>query len=122
VDALKAEGGDDAFFGLLHLGTAAIPLLIDEAEMPENRPILPSLVEVIWQTRSSQAIPFLSKALRDPEPEVWKSALDGLVTIGGPDAVRALRIAIDDIEREPSRNEVSKEWLCEALEQIGALT
>lgn len=122
VKGLMTDAVEDSFFGLLELGPVALPVLIGEAEKPENRTIRARLVGVIWQYRSVDAIPFLTKALRDSEPAVWKTALDGLVAIGGPEVVQGLRMTIEHVEGGVIENGLSKEWLVEALEQIGAMT
>jgi hypothetical protein len=63
-------------------------------------------------------IPFLSEVLNDPKEEVWKQAIDGLVTIGSPEAVKSLRAAR---ERHFSSPNVAKDfcgWIDEAIQQI----
>jgi HEAT repeat protein len=121
VTGLMTDADEDSFFGLLDLGPVALPFLMGEADKPENKTIRARLVEVIWQYRSVHAIPFLDKALRDSDPAVWKTALDGLVAIDGPDSVQAVRMAIEDVERGTIQNGLTKEWLVEALEQIAAM-
>jgi hypothetical protein len=50
--------------------------------------------------------------LNDTEPSVWKEALDGLVTLGGP-------TALDVICQGRGRTNAEKaEWLDEAIAQI----
>ena len=46
-------------------------------------------------------------------PEVWKQALDGLVTLASSDVRRVLRSAADREE-----NEVRRAWIEEAIEQV----
>src|SRR5690349_21810228 len=86
LELLRAGDSENAFFGLLELGEEAVPLLIAEAVKPANHAIRAKLVEVIWQSRSPNAIHFLGESLGDPDPAVWKQALDGLVAIRGPEA------------------------------------
>ena len=54
------------------------------------------------------------KIRRDPAPEVWKQALDGLVCLASPEAWRALRSAADGEDDEERRA-----WIEEAIEQVG---
>ena len=50
----------------------------------------------------------------DAEARVWKEALDGLVAIGGSDALDAIRQARDRAKGKKA------EWLDEAIGQIRA--
>src|SRR5580765_2290610 len=77
----------------LDLGTAALPHFID-AIKGERDPIRRSrLIRVIWQFRDRSALPILAEALQDPYNEVWKDALDGIVTLGGDQALHLLHDA-----------------------------
>jgi len=71
-----------------------------------------ALLEVIWQHRQQWVIPLLGEALLDAHPRVWRQALDGLVALGSPAAVAALRRARvhrDDVE--------FRRWVDEAIVQ-----
>ena len=71
-----------------------------------------TLLNIAWQTNSSDAFPLMAEALNDTEPRVWKEALDGLVTLGGT-------TALDVIRQGSGRTNAEKaEWLDEAIEQI----
>jgi hypothetical protein len=72
------------------------------------------LVRALGSYRSSDTIPVLSELVVSGESEVWKAALDALVTIGGDDARRALEEAshLAGGERRP--------WIAEAIEQVGS--
>lgn len=118
LDRLRNGASEDAFFGLLELGPEAMPILIAAASEPPNRDIRAGLVEVIWQYRRLEAIEFLSTALDDTEPAVWKQALDGLVALGGPAAAQQLREALGRLSHCGTERGPSEEWLREALEQI----
>jgi hypothetical protein len=117
LECLRTGAVEVGYFGLLELGPDALPLLIAEARKPESRAYKITLVEVIWQHRHPVAIPFLGETLSDSDPEVWKSALDGLVTIGGPDAIQWMTEALEGVETGRIHNGLSKEWLEEALQQ-----
>jgi hypothetical protein len=119
LERMRTGDTEDPFFGLLDLGPRALPLLIAEANKIENRPIRAMLVEVIWQYRSPEAIDFLGEALSDPDPRVWKQALDGMVAIGGPAAIRWIRTTAERVASGAIRNGLSADWLSEALEQVG---
>jgi HEAT repeat protein len=84
-----------AFEALIDLGETAIPRLL-EAYRAETDPALRALiVEVVWQIRSHASLEFLGEALQDPSPEVWRQALDGLVTLATPESLRILEGARD---------------------------
>lgn len=112
---------DTAFFGLLEKGIVAIPELTATFHNETEPSVREFIVEVIGQYRDPSALPFLSTALRDSDPNVWKQALDGLVTIGCLDAIECLR-SVRDMPRANSREAaVFQEWIDEAIEQIEAV-
>lgn len=119
LECFRSGDVETGFFGLLEL-PAALPSVIDEANDPANRSIRSHLIRVIWQYRRPEAIGFLGGALADPDPDVWKEALDGLVTIGGPESVRCIAAVLGRVQDGTLENSLSKEWLQEALEQINA--
>ena len=103
---------DDAFHWFLELAPAGLPAL-EAAFCASRDPALRAfLLHVIWQHRQPSAIPLLGEALMDPEPRVWREALDGLVTLASPAAIAALRAA------KARRNEADfQPWVDEALAQ-----
>jgi HEAT repeat protein len=95
LDLAKTGHREAAFHCLFDLGERAIPRLA-EAYRAEREPAVRNLlVEVVWQLRSPSSIEFLGEALQDPNPEVWKQALDGLVTLASPESLRILESARD---------------------------
>jgi hypothetical protein len=70
------------------------------------------LVEVIWQHRRPESIPFLAQILSDPSKKVWKVALDGLVVIGTDDALVALKSARASVSSD------ELEYIDEAIDQL----
>lgn len=68
----------------------------------------------MWQHRDFSIIPFLAEALGDEAPEVWKQALDGLVTLASP---AARQVLCDAQVRLQSRKDMHT-CLNEALEQV----
>lgn len=107
--------GESAFFGLLELKSATVQLLIEQFEREQDGERRSLLLEVIWQRRDPQAIPFLAKALQDVEPAIWKIALDGLVALASPEAL----FAVKRVRQAPCEAEFTA-WLDEAIEQIEA--
>ncbi len=113
----KARSGDlgKAFHGLRELDHNALPAM-QSAYRCENDPIVRSLiVEAIWQHRQVSVIDFLADVLQDPAPEVWKQALDGLVTLASQEAKFVLQRA-EAMEDDEER----RAWFGEAIEQVCA--
>jgi hypothetical protein len=118
IESIRAGDFETGFFGLLDIPDA-LALLIDEANRPENRAIRAALTKIIWEYRRPEAIDFLGNALGDPDPNVWKEALDGLVTIDGPESAHCIMAALARVKDGSIQNGLSVEWLVEALEQMG---
>jgi len=78
---------------LIELGPQIIPTVATLFRQEHDASVRVTLVKVAWRTDSSDAIPLLTEALNDVEPGVWKEALDGLVSLGGPDALEVIRQA-----------------------------
>ncbi len=108
------HGDEDAFHTFLEIGREFIPSLIDKYAATAEGEQRARIVEAIWQHRSSSTIPFLATALLDPHSEVWKQALDGLVTIGGPMAYSALKETLTTFPRD----DIRFEWIEEAMSQL----
>jgi len=115
---LRDGVGEDAFFGLIEAGPGAVPMLIAAFAIPENRAVRADLVRCVWEYRQPEALGFLAGALYDPEPAVWKTALDGIVTLGGSEAVRTLEAAHASLPADQPRNGITAEWINEALDQL----
>jgi HEAT repeat protein len=101
----------------LDFGPAALPYFVGAF----NRPNIPAeqrsrLIRAIWQFRVPQALPTLAAALDDPCDDVWKDALDGLVTIGGVEAQQILQAARLKAGQLPQVDKL--EWIDEAFEQV----
>lgn len=95
VDAIY-RGDKNAFFTLIEASDAVVPLLIERFQREPDGVSRAQIIEIIWQHRQPASISFLSMALEDSYPEVWKQALDGLVTIGGAEARSVLVKFIED--------------------------
>ena len=114
---LNGPNGEDAFFSLIELDDAAVPVLIEAFHSERNTSVRTDLVEAIWQHRLPDTIRFLSETLDDPVPEVWQKALDGLVALGGQEAITALEAAKPIVSHHRD-GAVRTEWIDEAIEQI----
>src|SRR5579884_3995236 len=76
----------------LDFGPAALPFFVAAFKRVGASPGQRArLIREIWGFRVSEALPTLADALEDSYGEVWKEALDGLVTIGGQEARQILK-------------------------------
>jgi hypothetical protein len=90
VAKLTGAGADDAWHSIVEAGPTAPPHVIDAFNRTSARRVKVCLVQIISEYRSTAAIPFFETLLRSDEAEIWKAALDGLVTLGGEAALDAL--------------------------------
>jgi hypothetical protein len=117
LEQLRRGHGDVAFFGLLETDHSILPELMAAFRAESSIGIRVFLVYVIWEHRQQSVIPFLGEALLDPEPPVWKEALDGLVALASPAALDVLRAARTRRFPRPRDTEGFRRWLEEAIEQ-----
>ena len=112
IEALGGDKWEDAYHHLTEMGDEVIHVVGDAFRQQSNGVLRRLLTRILWQTRSDRAVPLLSEALEDSQPQVWKEALDGLVAIGSEDALVCLLTA-------RQRTEMSKaSWLDEGILQI----
>lgn len=108
---LQQRDSEDAFFSLVEADPSAVPHL-QQAALDESDPTLKAkIIEIIWQHRLPETASFLEEMLTDPNDEVWKAALDGLVTLGS-------RVSIESAMDALSADDKRREWLQEALDQL----
>ena len=81
---------ENAEFALVEAPSAIIPLLVSAFRVEPEAIKRSAILKVIWQRRDPSTIPVLADGLRYSSPPVWKEALDGLVTIGGPQSISAI--------------------------------
>lgn len=118
LDRLR-KGDGDAIFSLMDLGSEALPLIERTIVAETDASVRQNLVHVAWQTRVLAAIKILAASMNDPEPEVWKEAIDGLVCHATPEAIEVLRSARDERPDRPTHGQFSfVEWIDDALSQI----
>ena len=118
IERLKGPDGENAYHSLIEADNAIIPILIDAFRDEQDSEIRSDLVEVIWQHPLPDTTGFLSEAVDDPAPEVWKSALDGLVAIGGKPAIQILESARQRLWSGSRKERTKAEWIDEAIQQI----
>lgn len=92
----------------------ALPILADAYHSETDHRRRQMVVHILWQFRDLAALPTLAVALSDPDDRVWKEALDGIVTLGGPSALRVLLEARAAL----SEAQVRRGWIDEAIDQV----
>ncbi|MEO8612378.1 MAG: HEAT repeat domain-containing protein [Chloroflexota bacterium] len=117
MQQFRRSKNEDTFFALIHLDESQVHDLI-KAYLAETRvDIKALLVEIISHYKQPTSLNFLASALQAAHPQVWKNALDGIVSIGG-------KISIQILEEEKQRLASEKrfgeriEWIEEALQQL----
>jgi HEAT repeat protein len=97
LDWARSGNHAAALQSLIDLGETAIPRLVNAYRAEADPAIRALIVEVVWRLRAHASIEFLGEALQDPAQEVWKQALDGLVTLASPQSLRILEAARDTV-------------------------
>jgi hypothetical protein len=115
---LRDGPDEDAFFGLIEAGPAVLPLLTDAFGRQENRGIRGRIAECVWQLRRPEAIGFLADRLLDPDPGLWREALNELVATGGAGAVWALQAVRESLPAAGPKSAISAGWIDEGVGQI----
>jgi hypothetical protein len=117
---LQGPESESAYHDLVAADHAVVSILIDAFRAEQDPEIRALLVDIIWQHRLPETAGFLTEALADLHPEVWKSALDGLVTLG-PSAIPALQSVRDHAPLASPAERTRVEWIDEALGQMKEL-
>lgn len=112
IERYHAGRAEEAFHGLLELDHAVLPDLEAVYRSSKDPDLCSFLLEVIWQHRQGSVIPLLGEALLDAHTRIWRQALDGLVALGSPAAVAALRAARGHRDEEEFHR-----WVDEAIAQ-----
>ena len=115
LDWARTGNPEAALQGLIDLGEAAIPHLVEAYRAEADPTVRALIVEAVWQIRSHASIDFLGEALQDPSGEVWRQALDGLVTLATPESLRILEGAL---ETTKAGDEDFQTWIEGAIEDV----
>jgi HEAT repeats len=118
LEGLKGDDRDTAYHKLIEADHAILSTLINAYRTETEPSVRATLVEIIWQHRVPETISFLSEALLDSHPQVWKSALDGFVSLGDPSALQTLELAKQQIQRADTTRSIRIDWIDEAIQQI----
>ena len=118
VKRLVGPDSEDAYHSLIEAGEVIVPHLIEAFRVETNPTVRSILVEIVGQYRLSETAEFLAEALTDSISEVWKSALDGLVTLGGSLAIQMLKSAKQHFQANGQTKAIQVEWINEAIQQV----
>jgi HEAT repeat protein len=118
LEKLRQGEFEAAFHGLTEAGRSVIPCLVDAFRQERSPSIRAELVSIIWNHRRPEAAGFLAEALNDLDPKVWKSALDGLVTLASPAALQILQAASNRELPNKKQTEEFRKWVSEAIAQV----
>jgi len=112
VAQLSGPNAFSARHSLIQAGPAALPVVVEAFSSSRDPHVKVSLVQLVSEYRSGDAVPFLQTALSDSNADIWQAALDGLVILGSRAALDALRAA-----RSAARTE-QRSWIHDAIVQI----
>jgi hypothetical protein len=115
LNAARNGEFDAALHGFIELEDHAMPALQEAYRAESDAAIRALVVEAVWQRRLPSTLPFLAVALADPHPEVWKRALDGLVTLASAESRGVLGAAL---ERTVAGDAEYRAWIEETISQI----
>ena len=113
----EARNGDfhSAYHSLIELPNYLLPELEEAYRRDADPEIRALIVEAVWQHRQPTSVDFLAIALDDPHPDVWKQALDGLVTLASPESRKVLELAKSRLAEEDA---ILRARIEEAIDQI----
>ena len=119
LDRLQSPDDEDIICDLALFSSSSgyIPAVTEAFDEERNGLRRAALVRVAWESRDTRTLPLLARALADPDARVWKEALDGLVTLGGDESLRALmqeRIRLSGCTNPSDK----AAWIDEAVGQI----
>lgn len=112
VTRLAGPDSRSAWHGLVELGPAALEEVRIAFAATRDRHLRRALLTVIVELRQSESAAFFGSLLGDADTELWRSALDGLVTLGTDEAARILESVRGKVDEERLR------WIEEALGQM----
>jgi hypothetical protein len=115
LDMARKGDATTAFHGLLDLTGDPFPALREAFRAESDWVVRALIVSVITPLKRPEVVEFLGTALNDPHPEVWKMALDGLVSNASTASLRIVEQAKEGaVSDAPER----LAWIPEAIEQI----
>jgi HEAT repeat protein len=118
LEKLRQGEFEIAFHSLIEAGRSIIPHLTNAFRNERSPSVRAELVNIIWNYRQPDTADFLAEALSDPDPKVWKSALDGLVTLASPSALQILETSSNRELLNKKQSDEFRKWVREAITQV----
>jgi HEAT repeat protein len=115
LNAAREGDEETAFFGLIDLGNDTVRRLQDAYHVEPDPAIRALILRVLLQYRDPDSVDFLAVALKDPNNEVWKLALDLLVTLA---SAKSRKVLEAELEHAIEGKSDYHAWLKEAISQI----
>ena len=112
VAQLSGPNAFNAFHSLVQAGPAVLPVVVEAFNACSDPHVKLSLVQLVSEYRSAEAVPFLQIVLKERNALIWRASLDGLVILGNAAALEALRAA-----KSTARSE-QRSWIQDAIDQI----
>jgi hypothetical protein len=112
VSHLGRDDSEDAWHSLVDLGSAALPYIREAYHCAADDRKRVLLIQVLAEQKDEKSLVVFKSALHSSASEVWKAALDALVSLGGSAATELLRTAETEVPAE------RLSWIREALQQI----
>jgi hypothetical protein len=110
IGVFVAGRTEEAFHGLIDLGTDVVLELIASYDSIVNRKTNVFILQVISESRRPIAFAFLKRELLSDDPQIWKLALDGLAKAQSSQSVEVMSEAaryVNDSDK--------KAWIMEAI-------
>jgi HEAT repeat protein len=114
----RLASSEDALFALSEVGPEVIPHLVQAFRKESNPELRRTILEAITSYRHPSSIAVLSEALTDRSPRVWEFALDGLVSLGSPQAKETVEVARKTRLGDSKEDVRFRRWASEAIDQI----
>jgi hypothetical protein len=118
VEQYRKGDQETAFHGLIELGHEATARLIECFHKSSDNHLRTFIVRVIRNYQDPSSVDFFKDALFDPNPDVWKEAMDGLVSLASQPSMEALQSARERCFANPQDMNMFRDWLEEAIQQI----
>jgi len=115
LSKLASPGWDDED-PRLDYGSTALPYFIKAFHEQRDDQLQARLVRIIWHFRDPSALEVLGIALSDSNDDVWKDALDGIVTLNAERGMAILQEAREAARVADNKDKLS--WIEEAIEQL----
>jgi|SRR5262245_45830588 len=114
----RAGEEERAFFALVHTMPGLQSALAEAFREEKDAHVRAFLVKVLWEQRDPAVLSLLADALGDRNAEVWKEALNGLVTLASPQSLDILGRALEESISGRAEQKKFGSWVSEAIGQV----